>query len=104
MTRNSEFRYWSYAGPSDFTGLNGYVQPTLLAFDPENHRVIIAGGSDSGLFLSVDSGKTWKLIADGTVLPRPRFALFDHKTPGKMLIWLGTQGHGVWRLGLPAPA
>ena len=66
----------------------------------------MAGGRDSGVFLSRDAGASWDLVSDpidpnssGTLhIPRPWFAYFDHE-PGKMAdIYIGTLGRGVFRL------
>ena len=40
----------------------GYPQPSLLAYDPENGNFLVAGGIDSGIFLSVDNGTNWSLV------------------------------------------
>ena len=103
MTRNGTFRYQNQIGPADFTSLSGYVQPTLLAFDPGTNN-IVAGGSDSGVFLSTNDGNTWSTLTDSSgtasnpVLPRPHFAYVDHRSGGLFDIYVGTVGRGVWRL------
>ena len=79
-----------------------------------NPDVIVAGGRDSGVFLSTDGGKNWRLLTDpfeGTLkdagnhqipdLPRPRFAFFKHANddPNQPLsLYIGTQGRGVWKI------
>jgi hypothetical protein len=82
--------------------------PTLLAFDPENSNIIVAGGSDSGVFVSIDAGASWRLVTDPIDagksgiphLPRPRYAYFDHEPVGTSKVYIGTQGRGVWRINL----
>jgi photosystem II stability/assembly factor-like uncharacterized protein len=109
MTGNGIFRYRNSRGPTPFTELYGYPQPTFAAFDAGDRNVIMAGGADSGLFLSLDEGITWKLVSDpihGKVhIPRPQFAYFDHEPAGVMservIIYIGTVGRGVWRLYVP---
>src|SRR5262249_11412752 len=105
-------------GPTDFTGFNGYSEPSLVAIDAEDSRNIVAGGRDSGVFLSTDGGTSWRLLSDpyGAVdnpattlpngfakddthnLPRPYFGFFDHEPAGTLRIFIGTEGYGVWRI------
>ncbi len=111
MTANGVFRSGNSTGPTNFTGFNGYVQPTLLAFDPSNANLLVAGGHDSGVFISADAGNSWGLMTDpfapgvsGTPhLPQPRFAYFDHPSGPLAAIYVATQGRGVWRL-TPKPS
>jgi hypothetical protein len=106
MTGNGVFKYENQRGPTNFTGFFGYPQPSLVAFDPEDPNILVAGGRDSGVFLSTDKGKSWDLLTDpfdpGTSgiphLPRPWFAYFDHEPAGELSLYIGTQGRGVWRL------
>jgi uncharacterized repeat protein (TIGR01451 family) len=106
MTGNGAFAYRTTTGPTDFTGFNGYVQPTLLAFDPDDPNTIVAGGHDSGVFISTDDGTTWSLMTDPLTphlsgkphLPQPRFGYFDHEAGSPTQIYIGTQGRGAWRL------
>lgn len=106
MTGNGAFPYRNSTGPTDFVGFGGYIQPTLLAFDPADRNTIVAGGHDSGVFISTDDGTTWSLMTDpftphltGTPhLPQPRFAYFDHEPGAPTQIYIGTQGRGAWRL------
>ena len=115
MTGYGEFKYFTGPGGiSKFTRLSiGYFQPSLLAFDPYDENMILAGGADSGVFLSNNSGANWSLLTDPYTpsagqphIPRPRFALFDHEpldTPeGSVDLYIGTQGRGVWKLS-PLP-
>ena len=110
MTGGGTFLYQNQLGPTSFTGRNGYAQPSLVAFDPEAGNVLVAGGRDSGVFLSTDAGATWGLLTDpftsntsGTPhLPRPWFAYFDHEPAGHVKLYVGTQGRGVWRLSPPS--
>ena len=107
MTGNGEFRYRTIRGPTMFTGFHGYPQPSLVAFDPEDPDILVAGGRDSGVFLSTDRGETWLLVTDpyGTHpavphLPRPWYAYFDHESASgqEVNMYIGTQGRGVWRV------
>ncbi len=106
MTAGGDIAFRNLRGPSAFTGFNGYWQPSLVAFDPQSD-IIVAGGQDSGIFLSFDDGATWSLISDpftsdvsGTPhLPRPRYAYFDTEPDDFKSIYIGSQGRGIWRLG-----
>src|SRR5262249_29181707 len=65
MTGKGAFVYQSKHGPADFpfpNALTGYPQPTLFAFDPDpmHKDVIVAGGADSGLFITTDNGVNWR--------------------------------------------
>jgi hypothetical protein len=80
----------------------------LVAFDPEDPNILVAGGIDSGVFLSTNNGRNWDLLTDpfdsGSSgvphLPRPWFAYFDHEPLGALNLFIGTQGRGVWRFSL----
>ena len=86
-------------------GVFPLVQPTLLAFDPEDPNIIVAGGRESGVFISSNGGESWAVLTDpfGTSsiphLPRPFFAHFDHEA-GKTRVYIGSVGRGVWRIEL----
>ncbi|MEM1178079.1 MAG: hypothetical protein AAGM22_07040 [Acidobacteriota bacterium] len=105
MDGGGDFLIRSLVGPTSATGFSGYWQPSLVAFDRNSDR-ILAGGQDSGLFLSQDDGATWTLISDPRTsdvsgvphLPRPRFAHFDGTDPNR--VFVASQGGGIWRLTL----
>jgi photosystem II stability/assembly factor-like uncharacterized protein len=109
MHGHGVFRYQTRIGPTPFLGFGGYAQPSLLAFDPNDRNLIIAGGHDSGVFLSRDGGKHWDLVTDpfdpvGSGIPHltsPRYAYFDHDVPDAIDIYMGTVGRGVWRMRIP---
>lgn len=113
MTANGTFRYQNQRGPSTNrggagAGFQGYPQPSLLAYDAENGQFLVAGGIDSGIFLSVDNGTNWSLVTSPNAagkphLPRPRDAFFDHEPVTQLGIFLFTQGRGVWRLTFQLP-
>ena len=113
MTANGTFRYSNTRGASTNNGgagtsFQGYVQPSLLAYDPANGNIIVAGGQDSGIFLSVDGGTNWSLVTDPSGaskphLPRPRDAYFDHEPVVQLSVYVGTQGRGIWRLAFQLP-
>ena len=111
MTGDGEFVYQNTRGPTRFTGFRGYPQPTFVEFDPQNANVIAAGGADSGVFLSIDSGFSWTLLSDPRDpagsgiphIPRPRFAVFDHEAGDSIDIYVGTQGKGALRINFKPP-
>jgi photosystem II stability/assembly factor-like uncharacterized protein len=116
MTAGGVFQYQNQRGPSTNRNsaaavFQGYPQPLLLAYDPEDGNILVAGGVDSGVFLSVDGGANWSLVTDPinpvgsgkAHLPRPRFAYFDHEPAGSVNVYIGTQGRGVWRLPFQMP-
>lgn len=112
MTGDGAFRYASRAGPFMWQDLTGYVQPTLIQFDPANPALVVAGASDAGVFLSTDRGVTWRLItdpidpADSGVphIPRPTHAFFQHGIESQFRsvvdVAVGTWGRGVWQASL----
>jgi photosystem II stability/assembly factor-like uncharacterized protein len=108
ITGSGQFRYTNRRGPG-VHGLTfgGYAQPTLVAFDPVNPRIIVAGAADSGVFVSTDGGMGWSLVTDplGTDpikphIPRPRAAYFDHEPDDTVNIYLASQGRGAVRIRL----
>ncbi|MBP7776336.1 MAG: choice-of-anchor D domain-containing protein [Acidobacteria bacterium] len=107
MTGNGVFKYDTLSGPRAFARRNGYPQPTLVAFDPVDPDIVVAGATDSGVFISTNGGTRWQLVTDpftpgvsGTPhIPRPYYAHFDHDPPaGDINLYLGTRGRGAWRL------
>ena len=111
MTGGGAFRYQNRRGPTAFTGFGGYPQPTLVAFDPQDPNILVAGGADSGVFLSTDGGSSWTVITDPISsgmsgkphLPRPWFVQFDHEPANRVKLYIGTQGRGVWRAEFEPP-
>ena len=118
MTGSGAFQYQVQRGPRNFPyqedsgsparGVGVYYQPTMVVFDPEDTNNIVAGSMDAGVFFSDDAGATWRLITDPfgdhddvPHLQRARFAHFDHDDPsGLTEVFVGTQGRGVWRVGV----
>ena len=88
------------------------VQPSLVAFDPEDSDIIVAGGINSGVFVSADAGLSWLLVTDPHSpaqsgiphIPRPIYAYFDHDPAGRVDIYVGTRGKGVMRIEFRPPA
>ena len=107
MTAGGVFKYSNQTGPRAFSAFGGYSQPTLVAFDPSDPDILVAGGADSGVFISTNGGTRWQLVTDpispgvsGTPhIPRPYYAHFDHDAPsGDINLFLGSRGRGAWRL------
>jgi hypothetical protein len=112
MTGGGVFRYENQRGPTAFTGFGGYPQPTLIAFNPLDPDILVAGGADSGLFVSTNGGSSWTLVTDpfdsgnsGVAhIPRPQFAYFDHEPTSDFVnVYIGTRGRGVWRIAFQPP-
>jgi uncharacterized repeat protein (TIGR01451 family) len=88
-------------------GVRVMPQASLVAFDPSDPDIIVAGGRSSGVFITSNGGQSWALLTDPFTpgssgiphLPNPAFARFDHDRPGVVRIYLGT-GRGVWRIDL----
>ncbi|MGH2711995.1 MAG: hypothetical protein ACRDH9_12435 [Actinomycetota bacterium] len=110
MTGNGAYKMQTVRGPDNFTledTTDGYVQPSLLQYSPENGNIIAAGGVDSGVFISSNGGGDWALVNDPNStnnttphLPRPRFAYFDHEPAGNVRLFTASQGRGIWRINL----
>ena len=103
---NGDGTFTPYIGnPGD--GIRVMPQPAMVAFDPEDEDIIVAGGRQSGVFISSDGGESWALLTDPFTpetsgvphLPQPLFAHFDHDKPGVVRVYLGT-GRGIWRVDL----
>jgi hypothetical protein len=97
------------AGDIAQPAIAGGVQPVMVAFDPKDENLLVAGGYESGVFISSDAGKGWALLTDpftplqsGTPhLPRPHYAHFEHFSDGSLAsIYIGSVGRGVWRVDL----
>lgn len=108
MDGDGAFKMRPQRGALSFTGFGTYRQPTLVAFDPEDPDIVVAGGRDSGVFVSSNGGADWALLTDPYTsntsgiphLPRPFYAYFDHEPAGAVRVFIGTQGRGVWRADL----
>lgn len=111
MTGDGQFRYRNETGPTPFGGFSGYPQPSLVAFDRFDANLVVAGGRDSGVFLSTNGGQDWGLLTDPldpgsshvVHIPRPWFAHFHHSASGTVELYLGTLGRGVWRIDIRSP-
>lgn len=108
MTGNGLFRAVFQGTPA----LGAYLQPSLVAFDPQDPSIIVAGGVNSGVFVSGDGGASWLQVTDTETpvqsgrshIPRPLYAYFDHDPVDRVDIYVGTRGKGVMRIGYRPPA
>ncbi len=116
MTADGAFKYINQTGYNQYQLGVGTVQPSAVAFDPENPDYVAAGGADTGVFLSRDGGRGWMLLtgpATGSPggaphIPRPLFIHFDHEAPPadhfhQVTLYVGSQGRGVWRIDVSEP-
>ncbi len=95
-----------FDSPDDGATFGG-VQPVMVAFDRLDANLLLAGGYESGVFVSSDGGKGWALLTDPFTpeltgvphLPRPFYAYFDHEGGGPVrAFYVGSVGRGVWRI------
>ena len=91
--------------PVRFATGGNYFQPSLVAISPDDPDMIVAGGHDSGVFLSLDAGANWTLLTDPLGIDparphvsRPLYAHFEPVEDGRFLLYVGTRGKGVWRM------
>lgn len=117
LTGNGVFKPFNSSGAANQAGgasprQIGYPQASLVAYDPSSPNTLIAGGVDSGVFVSFDGGDNWALASDpftpgsapGRVhVPRPRFAYFDDDGTADTSVYVGTQGRGSFRLTFNLP-
>ncbi len=105
MTGDLVYRYQVRNGRFGFNQFGPYPQPSLLAFDPADPRNVVAGGIDSGVFLSQRGGvdSSWLELRDTSfperAITRPKSAYFDSNALfGRWYVYVGTRGRGVVRV------
>ena len=111
MTGSGAFRYQNRRGPTAFTRFDGYPQPTLIAFDPQDTNIIVAGGADAGVFSQYRW--RWKLddhhrpdcfrLVRYTAFAPTLVRLFRPRAGREVRVYIGTQGRGVWRAEFEPP-
>jgi hypothetical protein len=86
---------------------NGYPQASLVAINPFDRNMILAGGQDSGVFVSVNGGTNWNLLTDPHTnnalrphVSRPLYAHFERLGNARWNLYVGARGRGAWRIGL----
>jgi photosystem II stability/assembly factor-like uncharacterized protein len=117
LTGNGAFEFVNERGPSTNRNsagalFQGYPQPVMVEYSRVDGDVLVVGGQDSGIFVSLDGGGSWGLVTDpftpGTSgrphISRPRYSYFDDESAaGTITFYVGTQGRGVWRFALAVP-
>lgn len=69
---------------------------TAVSFCPDDPNLVLVGTWDSGLFLSIDRGETWRPVPGSERLPRTMRVHWV--TAGT--IYIATWGRGLWELSL----
>ena len=84
-----------------------YPQASMVAINPNDSDMIVAGGQNSGVFLSTDGGNSWELVTDPRTntalrphISRPLFAHFETFHGGHTNLYIGARGRGAWRIGV----
>jgi hypothetical protein len=108
LTGNGRFVAQVQQGPRPQD--NGYPQASLVAISPKNPDLIVAGGQDSGVFVSLDGGNGWRLVTDPQNnsqrrphISRPFVAHFEDFHDGYSNVYVGTRGRGAWRIAVNRP-
>jgi len=103
LTGNGDFVMQVQSGA---TG-GGYAQASLVVINPGDRNMIVAGGQDSGVFLTVNGGTNWHLLSDPRTnnalrphISRPLYAYFESIGIGRSNIYIGARGRGAWRIGV----
>lgn len=87
-------RTWSQSN----NGLPAEALILSIIFDPTNDQVVYVGDRDSGVYVSTDGGQNWRSLNQGlTHKSVTTLALSDDG----MVLYAGTWGDGVYRLGMP---
>ena len=93
-------------GGASWSQLSAGLDPTMpvadVAIDPTNSQVIYVGTEGGGVLYSADGGATFTRLAQGLEvgLERLRIVSLALSADGTVL-YAGTFGHGVYRLGTP---
>jgi hypothetical protein len=116
MTSSGAFPYRNHLGLAINHWLIGYPQPTLVAFDPHQPGVMVAGAVDSGLFITFDQGTSWSRVRNPILglpgvptphVPRPMHAYFEPPTvvssSKRFNFYVGTVGRGVFKVRTRMP-
>lgn len=105
LTGNGDFVLQTQTGARP--GDNAYPQASMVAINPHNPDMIVAGGQNSGVFISMDGGNSWRLITDPRTnfalrphISRPLFAHFETFHGGHTNLYIGARGRGAWRIGI----
>ena len=99
--RRRPFLYNNQTGPAAFADFRAIRSRRWSRSIRSDRDILVAGGADSGVFISTNGGTRWQLVTDpispGTSgiphIPRPSYAHFDHDPPGGDInLYLGTRG------------
>jgi photosystem II stability/assembly factor-like uncharacterized protein len=79
-------------------GLNPGAQIKSIVVDPTDSQIVYVADHRSGVYVSTNGGDTWQALNDGLVHRTSQaLTLSDDGT----VLYLGTWGDGVYRLGTP---
>ncbi|HQG45227.1 MAG TPA: hypothetical protein PLG50_06190, partial [bacterium] len=81
LGRLSQVLHWSNRGPANIGG-----RTKALAIDIKNENLILAGCTSSGMWKSIDAGKTWRKTTAPDQLQSVS-CIAQNKRPGKENIW-----------------
>lgn len=108
LTGKGAFLAQTQMGPRP--GDIGYPQASLVAISPYDPDMIVAGGQDSGVFVSLDGGNSWRLLTDPqrnhgfrSHISRPLFAHFEGFHNGHANVYIGARGRGAWKITVNRP-
>ncbi len=93
---NAPARAATVAYETSGTGLHGGGFINVVAADPFDPSVVLAGGDNSGVSRSTDGGLTWRPANDGAFLHRQRriaTIAFSPTQPGKVYLGVGAKGN-----------
>ena len=69
-----------------------------VVIDPTNSQIVYVGDNVSGVYVSTDGGMTWNTLNNG--LQHREVKALSISPDGRVL-YAGTGGDGVYRLGTP---
>jgi hypothetical protein len=79
-------------------GANGFVQPRVIAYDPDNGNRILVGTESAGIMMTSDAGAHWSKIAGSEKVTNVTGIFFDEF---RQTITMSTYGRGLWSIVLP---
>ena len=79
-------------------GLPDGLAAWSIVADQRNPKVLYASSENNGVFVSKDGGSVWEQVNTGLTY---RYGRPLTLSPDGSVLYLGTWGNGVWRLGTP---